>query len=93
MPSSGRSRISAFWWLKTIERIDSSVGKMLNNWGATVHFAENGQEAIEMFGSHGNDIDVVLMDCEMPKWTATQPPDTSARWSGRAAVYRRRSSR
>ena len=43
------------------------VGKMLNNWGATVHFAENGQEAIEMFGSHGNDIDVVLMDCEMPE--------------------------
>ena len=43
------------------------VGKMLNNWGATVHFAENGQEAIEMFGSHGQDIDVVLMDCEMPE--------------------------
>ncbi len=40
---------------------------MLNNWGATVHFAENGQEAIDMFGSHGQDIDVVLMDCEMPE--------------------------
>jgi two-component system, sensor histidine kinase RetS len=43
------------------------VGKMLNTWGATVHFAENGQEAVEMFGSHGGDIDVVLMDCEMPE--------------------------
>ncbi len=43
------------------------VGKMLNNWGATVHFAENGQEAIEMFGNHAQDIDVVLMDCEMPE--------------------------
>ncbi len=43
------------------------VGKMLNNWGATVHFAENGVEAVEMFGSHANEIDVVLMDCEMPE--------------------------
>ena len=43
------------------------VGKLLNNWGATVHFAENGQEAIEVFGSHAADIDVVLMDCEMPE--------------------------
>ena len=43
------------------------VGKLLNNWGATVHFAQNGQEAVEIFGSHSKQIDVVLMDCEMPE--------------------------
>jgi len=43
------------------------VGKLLNNWGATVHFAQNGQEAVEIFGSHRKEIDVVLMDCEMPE--------------------------
>ena len=61
------------------------VGKMLNNWGATVHFAENGEEAVEMFGSHGEDIDVVLMDCEMPEmdgYSATQHIRTLER-SGR----------
>ena len=43
------------------------VGKLLNNWGATVHFAQNGQEAVEIFGNHSKEIDVVLMDCEMPE--------------------------
>jgi signal transduction histidine kinase/ActR/RegA family two-component response regulator len=64
------------------------VGKMLNNWGATVHFAENGQEAIEMFGNHSKDIDVVLMDCEMPEmdgYSATRHIRTLER-SGRRAT-------
>ena len=66
---------------------------MLNNWGATVHFAENGQEAIEMFGSHAKDIDVVLMDCEMPEmdgYSATRHIRTS---NARAVACRHRSSR
>jgi signal transduction histidine kinase/CheY-like chemotaxis protein len=65
------------------------VGKMLNNWGATVHFAENGQEAVEMFGAHGKDIDVVLMDCEMPEmdgYSATQHIRTLERSGRRTAT-------
>jgi len=65
------------------------VGKMLNNWGATVHFAENGQEAIEMFGSHAKDIDVVLMDCEMPEmdgYSATRHIRTIERSGHRATT-------
>ena len=65
------------------------VGKMLNNWGAIVHFAENGQEAVEMFGTHSNDIDVVLMDCEMPEmdgYSATLHIRTLERSSRRAAT-------
>ncbi len=43
------------------------VGKMLDNWGADVHFAHNGREAVEIYDAHGDDIQIVLMDCEMPE--------------------------
>jgi two-component system, sensor histidine kinase RetS len=51
------------------------VGKLLSNWGATVHFADDGQEAVELMTTNGESIDAVLMDCEMPNvdgYTATR---------------------
>ncbi len=51
------------------------AGKVLANWGADVYFAENGMEAVQAFLDHGKDIDVILMDCEMPEmdgYTATR---------------------
>ncbi len=42
------------------------AGKLLSNWGATVHFAEDGREAVELFEQLAEQIDLVLMDCEMP---------------------------
>ena len=51
------------------------VGKLLSNWGANVRFAENGIEAIELHASDYRDMDLILMDCEMPEmdgYTATQ---------------------
>ena len=50
------------------------VGKLLSLWGATVHFAEDGREALEAYKKGIARIDVVLMDCEMPEvdgYTAT----------------------
>ena len=50
------------------------VGKILNRWGATVCFAENGVEAVTLF-ENPNSFDFVLMDCEMPEmdgYTATR---------------------
>jgi len=41
------------------------INKVLSKWGATVEFAENGQEAIEKIESNAN-LDVVLMDIHMP---------------------------
>ena len=43
------------------------VGKILDNWGANVRFAENGLEAAELYESCHSEIDLVLMDCEMPE--------------------------
>jgi len=43
------------------------VGKMLDGWGARVHFAANGREAVELYRAHCKGIAVVLMDCEMPE--------------------------
>ena len=43
------------------------VGKMLDGWGAQVHFASNGREAVDLYRSRGKGIAVVLMDCEMPE--------------------------
>ncbi|NJN50559.1 MAG: response regulator [Gammaproteobacteria bacterium] len=43
------------------------VGKMLDNWGAQVHFAANGREAVDVFDARTGNIDIVLMDCEMPE--------------------------
>jgi signal transduction histidine kinase/CheY-like chemotaxis protein len=42
------------------------IGKLMHNWGATVHFAENGEEALRLYREQHGSIDVVLMDCEMP---------------------------
>ena len=41
------------------------VGKMLKNWGAEVVFATNGMEAVQVT-THRQDLDLILMDCEMP---------------------------
>jgi two-component system, sensor histidine kinase RetS len=42
------------------------IGKLLSNWGATVHFAENGREAVQHYAEAHASIGAVLMDCEMP---------------------------
>jgi two-component system, sensor histidine kinase RetS len=42
------------------------IGKLMSSWGATVHFAENGEEAVGHYREHHASIDVILMDCEMP---------------------------
>ncbi len=42
------------------------VGKLVNAWGASVRFAEDGQEAFDYYVAHHDSIDVILMDCEMP---------------------------
>ena len=42
------------------------VGKMLTRWGASVTFAENGEEALERLEASDTRFDLVLMDCEMP---------------------------
>jgi CheY-like chemotaxis protein len=41
------------------------ISKVLNRWGITMEFAENGQEAVEKIEANHN-IDVVLMDVHMP---------------------------
>ena len=41
------------------------INKVLTKWGATIEFAENGEEAIEKLESN-HQIDVVLMDIHMP---------------------------
>ncbi len=43
------------------------VGKLLTNWGAEVRFANNGREALDVYGRSHREIDLVLMDCEMPE--------------------------
>ena len=64
------------------------VGKILDNWGANVRFAENGIEATELYQSCHDEIDLVLMDCEMPEldgYAATEAIRTleaDATWPG-----------
>ncbi len=63
------------------------VGKMLDNWGAQVHFAENGREAVDLLDEHPDEIDVILMDCEMPEmdgYAATRHIRTVEQSHGRA---------
>ncbi len=43
------------------------AGKVLTNWGAMVRFANNGVEAWGEFLANGDEIDLILMDCEMPE--------------------------
>ena len=43
------------------------VGKLLTNWGAEVRFANNGREAVDVYDASHSEIDLVLMDCEMPE--------------------------
>ncbi|NKB99824.1 MAG: response regulator [Pseudomonadales bacterium] len=43
------------------------VGKILRNWGADVDFAENGIEAVAQWRTLGDELKLILMDCEMPE--------------------------
>jgi CheY-like chemotaxis protein len=43
------------------------IGKILSNWGANVRFAENGVEAKALYAESHQNIDLVIMDCEMPE--------------------------
>ena len=42
------------------------AGKVLSNWGAQVQFANNGVEAVRAYLDDTQNIDLILMDCEMP---------------------------
>ena len=51
------------------------VGKLLKSWGALVQFAVDGKEAVSLFEHDHDQIDLILMDCEMPEmdgYTATE---------------------
>jgi two-component system, sensor histidine kinase RetS len=51
------------------------AGKLLERLGATVHYANDGQQALTLFDTLQDKLDVVLMDCEMPVmdgYTATK---------------------
>ena len=51
------------------------AGKLLERLGATVHYANNGQEAVARFDALHDNLDIILMDCEMPVmdgYTATK---------------------
>lgn len=41
------------------------INKVISKWGATIEFAENGQEAVEKIEANPH-FDVVLMDIHMP---------------------------
>lgn len=41
------------------------INKVISKWGATIEFAENGQEAVDKIEANPN-FDVVLMDIHMP---------------------------
>ena len=43
------------------------VGKILSGWGANVRFANDGKEAVELVRDDHEQIQLVLMDCEMPE--------------------------
>lgn len=43
------------------------VKGLITKLGSTVEFATNGKEALEYYTLHHSEIDVVLMDCEMPE--------------------------
>ncbi|MBI1312107.1 response regulator [bacterium] len=42
------------------------IGLVLQNSGATVEFAENGQQGLDAVEQHGDGIDLILMDMQMP---------------------------
>ncbi len=51
------------------------AGKLLERLGAIVHYADDGQEAVSLFDTLQDKLDIVLMDCEMPVmdgYTATK---------------------
>lgn len=51
------------------------AGKLLERLGSTVHYANDGQEAVALFDTLQSKLDIVLMDCEMPVmdgYTATK---------------------
>ncbi|MCI5064557.1 ATP-binding protein [bacterium] len=48
------------------------VTKLLEKYGCRYLLAENGQEAVELFRAHGEEISLVLMDIQMPVMTGIE---------------------
>ncbi len=57
---------------------------LLESEGATIYLAENGQEALSWLEVHPDDVDLILMDIQMPimdGYTATQLIRQNPRWT------------
>ena len=49
------------------ESMRELAGDILGSCGANIHYASDGQEAIDKYKSHQNEIDLILLDIIMPK--------------------------
>lgn len=54
------------------ENIRNELASLLGNFFDTVYTASDGQEGLELFIKHQDDIDVVLSDINMPKMTGIE---------------------
>ena len=54
------------------DNIRNELGSLLGNFFDTVYTASDGQEGLELFMQHQDDIDVVLSDINMPKRTGIE---------------------
>jgi len=54
------------------DNIRNELSSLLGNFFDTVYTAADGQEGLELFKAHQNDIDVILSDINMPKMTGIE---------------------
>jgi signal transduction histidine kinase/CheY-like chemotaxis protein len=69
----GRGRIKGRILLaEDDKRIRSLIASILENDGFQIFSAEDGKEAIKLVSSHGEDFQLFLLDCTMPKISGTE---------------------